>query len=260
MKERERMKALGTHKQMMEGLLDQKFKEFKNIINKSLKEKFDTELKRALFHLWKHYKNCNERPAGPEDQDRNVSSNLRKVNIETNEMKEKNRVLEEQVRIKEIETGDLINRQIKDHISSSGGQSSRPMEISLLPQDINQRRYYLQEQLRNIPGEINEISRRTKELIEARPGIMYETKVSLEKLGREILDEKSRKLAIDLCPNDVPELAPLRNEVGSLSNEYAQTKAVWMESGLAGNPYDLRIQELEQELLDLERTYEQLKR
>ena len=114
--------------------------------------------------------------------------------------------------------------------------------------------------MRNIPGEINEINRRTKELIEARPGLTYETKVNLEKAGREILDEKSRKLAIELCPNDLPELIPLRNEVGMLSNEYAQTRAQWIENGHAGNPYEIRIQELEQELLNLERHYEILKR
>ena len=56
------MKALGTQKQAFDQIFIQKYNEFKEQINKSLKERFDSELKRALYHLWKHYKNCLENP------------------------------------------------------------------------------------------------------------------------------------------------------------------------------------------------------
>lgn len=56
------MKRLATLKQKLEKIFSDKYSQFKEKINKSLKEKFDAELKRALFHLWKHYKNCQENP------------------------------------------------------------------------------------------------------------------------------------------------------------------------------------------------------
>ena len=57
-REREKMKKLSSKKTKFDDLFKKKLTEFKDTINKNLKERFDKDLKRALYHLWKHYENC----------------------------------------------------------------------------------------------------------------------------------------------------------------------------------------------------------
>lgn len=258
-KERERMKALGTQKQMMESLLDQKFKDFKNTINRNLKERFDTELKRALFHLWKHYKNCNERHMSNDEIEKSIYENLRKVYIETNELKEKNKSLAEQVRIKEIETTDIINRQIKENSMGTSANNTRDQLESSQPMDINQKKYAIETQINNMKNENAAIERKIKEIQEGRQNRLYESKLHLEKQGRETMDECSHKLAVEYCPDETPNLISLKNEVANLSKEYESVKQQWIDAGCGPNPTDYKIRLLEQEQFDLEKQLESLK-
>jgi hypothetical protein len=253
-KERERMKALGTQKQMMESLLDQKFKDFKNTINRNLKERFDTELKRALFHLWKHYKNCNEKHMTPEDIEKSIYENLRKVHIETHELKEKNKALSEQVRIKEIETTDIINRQIKEN--SFGGQQK---EVNQPTANLEQRKYYLEAHIANLNNDNANVERKLKEFQDTKQNRYYEMKLGLEMQGRETMDEYARKLAVEYCPNDSASLVNLRNEVANLAQEYELVRNQWIEAGHGQNPTDYKIRMLEHEQFDLEKKLESLK-
>lgn len=258
-RERERMKALGTQKQMMESLLDQKFKDFKNTINRNLKERFDTELKRALFHLWKHYKNCNERHMSHEDIEKSIYENLRKVYIETNELKEKNKSLADQVKIKEIETTDIINRQIKENSLGTTASSPKEQMDPAQPMDINQRKRALETQISNLKSESVAIERQIKELQEGKQNRLYEAKLHLEKQGRETMDEYSHKLAVEYCPSDSQELAKMKQELIKLSSEYEAVKQQWIDSGCGPNPTDYKIRLLEQEHFDLEKQLESLK-
>lgn len=258
-KEREKMKALGTQKQMMEGLLENKFKDFKNIINKNLKEKFDTELKRALFHLWKHYKNCNEKNMSPEDIEKSIYESLRKVYFETNELKEKNRQLSDQVTMKEIETANVINKQIKENNTLSQPMN-QPQPMGNMNQfDQTQRRYFLESQIGVINKENQMTENRIKELLDERPNRIYEAKLVLETQGRELMDEQSRRLTLEYCPTDQPTLVDLRNQVATLGNDYLSLKQQWIDRGCGPNPTDHKIMLLEQELFDLEKKYDSLR-
>jgi hypothetical protein len=61
-REKEKQKKLSSKKQKFDELFKKKLVEFKDAINKNLKERFDKDLKRALYHLWKHYENCTKFP------------------------------------------------------------------------------------------------------------------------------------------------------------------------------------------------------
>ena len=258
-KEKEKMKALGTHKQMMESLLDQKFKEFKTIINKNLKEKFDVELRRALFHLWKHYKNCNERPNLLNDFDRTIHESLKKVYVETDEVKEKNRQLGDQVRDKEIETTDVINRQIKE--MSSGAQKDQQSRRSPHETNIDQRRFFLESQIKELNREIERTDEKIKELQLGRQHRIYEAKIQIEEDGRQRMNEIQRTLTLEFCPTEGnPALEKLRNEVASLRTDYLAIQHDWVEAGHGPNPHDNRIKLLEHEYFDLSRKYEAMKK
>lgn len=78
------MRKLGTQKQALEQIFNNKYLEFKDHINKNLKEKFDAELKRALFHLWKHYKNCQDNP-NKEMCNNQLRENMQKIYNESAE-------------------------------------------------------------------------------------------------------------------------------------------------------------------------------
>ena len=265
-KEREKMKALGTHKQMMESLLDQKFKEFKNVINKNLKERFDSELKRALFHLWKHYKNCNEKHEKhmtQEDIERSIFENLRKVNFETNELKDKNRFLADQVRDKEIETTDLINKQIKEY-SMIGNSKEQANSVSVrrpynTEMTLDQRKYFLESQMQSFSGEVEKNMEAIKDIQRSRQQKVYEAQLHLENEGRERMSEIARGHILEYCPVDGnPGLLDLRNEVAYMKADYQQTRTEWIENGYGQNPIEYKINLLEQNLFDLEKTYESI--
>jgi hypothetical protein len=258
-KEKEKMKALGTHKQMMESLLDQKFKEFKTIINKNLKEKFDVELRRALFHLWKHYKSCNERPNLINDFDRSIHESLKKVYVETDEVKEKNRQLADQVRDKEIDTSDVINRQIKEmSLGSSKDQQGRRSTQEI---NVDQRRFFLLSQINELSREIENTEEKIKELQQGRQHRIYEAKIQIEEDGRQQMNEIQRTLALEFCPVDGnPDLERLRNEVAMLRTDYVTIKSDWIEAGHGPNPHEHRIKSLEQEYFELSRKYEAMKK
>lgn len=60
----------------------EKYAQFKDSINKGLKESFDKELKKALYQLWKHYKNFLDNPN--QDQCRQeLLANMQKVSLDS---------------------------------------------------------------------------------------------------------------------------------------------------------------------------------
>lgn len=255
-KEKERMKILGTHKQMMETMLDEKFKEFRTVINKNLKEKFDNELKRALFHLWRHYRNCNEKNMTPEEIQKSTHDSLRKMLIETNELKDKNSQMNDVVRQKEFETTEFINRHIKE-INQNNPSQNRYQDPNM---QGDRRRYFLESNINSMNGECKDLERKLKEHNDGRPTRLYEERVGLEVVGRELMDEYSRGVTIEQCPTDDPSLVDLRNRVAMYRNDYLSTKEQWTEGGYGTNPHEAKIRKLEQELFDLEKKYEALKK
>ena len=119
------MKKQGNKKQKFDDLFKKKLAEFKDGINKSLKERFDKDLKRALYHLWKHYENCQKFGSDRDKIESQLNENLEKVRKETKDYK--NQVINSQKTLNEEErtTSTLLYNNILDDAVAHNNRNYR---------------------------------------------------------------------------------------------------------------------------------------
>lgn len=250
---KEKMRKLGTQKQALEQIFNTKYLEFKDHINKNLKEKFDAELKRALFHLWKHYKNCQDNP-NKEMCNSQLRDNMQKIYNESAECRAQSEQFRSEVMLKERNTANVISKAIKEGtvIGKSGVESSSKQKRD--QNTINERRNWLNTKITDYGKESELLTSKIKQIESQRNERVYDIKLKMEKEGRDEMEEKSRELLLMSVNTQIPEIRRLKSDVANLKVEYEQNRMEWINNGCGPNIGDIKIKELEKELYDLQKS------
>ena len=246
-----KMKRLGTLKQKLEKIFNDKYSEFKERINKSLKEKFDAELKRALFHLWKHYKNCLENP-NREQCAEQLREHMQKIHNESAQFRMKYDQQKGEELAAEEATENILSKLIKDENNGQVDEFSNFYnKDGISDKNPEDRRRELESRINQNTKETEKINEKMRQIEASRTQNVYEIKLKMEKEGRDEMEEKSRELLMASVNTQIPEIGQIREEVKSLKYNYEETKDRWLRSGAGPDIGEQEIKRLEKELYEL---------
>lgn len=215
-REREKMKKLSSKKTKFDDLFKKKLTEFKDTINKNLKERFDKDLKRALYHLWKHYENCNKY-SDRAKVDQLLKDNLEKVRKETKDFRIQASNQSKELIEEERETLAFINNNIIEDVNSAETQQSKLSD--------NQRKQELNNNIMKYQSEVTRLKKDINYMKESRNDRVYEIKLQLEKEGREEMEERARELVLTHCNDTDEEIRAQKFDVLDLKKKYSSFEA-----------------------------------
>ena len=199
------VKELTNNRKFFEEILEKQNVEFKEQIRQELKGRiFDKVLKSNLHYIYKHYENLKSRVDRAEA--------LRILN--TNVVKQNAEVADGRKALGELDRG---NRALEQNLLESANKVGLLRAAPELVENVSKED--VERKVKEIGAENQDLERSVADLKKWKDGQLYDLKFKHEIKGRQLMEEKSIRLALKYVDPQDPEQTQLKHQVEVLLKE-----------------------------------------